>query len=169
MNKKSFLIGISVLSIVLRLMPHLHNFSSIIALSIISGVVYKKKEGIIFPLGALVLSDIIIGLHDVVLFTWASIVFIYFLSRIVEKPNLFKIGFLNFGCCLIYFLITNFGVWLVGWYPHTLKGLYECYLKAIPFFRISVFSNLIFSILFYLGCAFLFYKEISFSAKLSRR
>ena len=32
------------------------------------------------------------------------------------------------------FLISNFGVWLGGWYTFTLAGFLSCYINAIPFF-----------------------------------
>ena len=46
-----------------------------------------------------------------------------------------------------YFVLTNFGVWAFGngsVYPHTLSGLVDCYLRAIPYFRNTVISMAIF-------------------------
>ncbi len=45
-----------------------------------------------------------------------------------------------------FFLISNFAVWL-GWrmYPATWGGLLGCYLAALPFFRNSLLSGLLFS------------------------
>ncbi|MFH1622448.1 MAG: DUF6580 family putative transport protein, partial [Candidatus Omnitrophota bacterium] len=43
------------------------------------------------------------------------------------------------------FIISNFGVWVMGWYPRTLNGLITCYTLAIPFFRTTLASTLIFS------------------------
>jgi len=49
---------------------------------------------------------------------------------------------------LIFFIITNFGVWLTGMYGITALGLITCYLMAIPFFAYSLISTLIFSAIF---------------------
>jgi hypothetical protein len=44
---------------------------------------------------------------------------------------------------LLFFIITNFGVWILG-YPHTLDGLIMCYTLAIPFFVNSIIGDLFF-------------------------
>jgi hypothetical protein len=48
---------------------------------------------------------------------------------------------------LIFFLITNFGVWTLGSYSYDLKGLLLCYTLAIPFFGYSLISSLTYSFL----------------------
>jgi uncharacterized membrane protein len=32
----------------------------------------------------------------------------------------------------------------MGWYAHTLEGLIECYVLALPFFRTSLLADLVF-------------------------
>jgi hypothetical protein len=44
-------------------------------------------------------------------------------------------------------LVSNFGVWLIG-YPKTLDGLLLCYTMAIPFFGYSIVGDLFFGFLF---------------------
>ena len=41
------------------------------------------------------------------------------------------------GACL-FFILTNFGVWLLGGYGYTLNGLVASYTMAIPFFVSSI-------------------------------
>ncbi len=45
-----------------------------------------------------------------------------------------------------FFLVSNFAVWAV-WptYPHTLSGLYLCYVAALPFFRNQFVSDMLFT------------------------
>ena len=50
------------------------------------------------------------------------------------------------GAC-IFFVITNFGVWISGMYDITLDGLILCYTLAIPFFAYSLISTLFFSVI----------------------
>lgn len=48
---------------------------------------------------------------------------------------------------VLYFIVTNFGVWAFGdgaIYPHTMAGLVECYVRALPFFRNTLVSMAIF-------------------------
>ena len=48
-----------------------------------------------------------------------------------------------------FFIITNFGAWLVhDMYEKNLSGLIESYVLAIPFFRNTLISTLIYLILF---------------------
>jgi hypothetical protein len=42
---------------------------------------------------------------------------------------------------LIFFIVSNFGTWLIG-YPHTIEGLLMCYTLAIPFFGYSILGDL---------------------------
>jgi hypothetical protein len=44
----------------------------------------------------------------------------------------------------LFFVITNFGVW-IAWYPRTLDGLVMCYIKAIPFLRNTMAGNIVFA------------------------
>ncbi len=44
----------------------------------------------------------------------------------------------------LFFLVTNFGVWLIG-YPHTLAGLISCYTLAIPFFGNTILGDMAFT------------------------
>ena len=55
----------------------------------------------------------------------------------------------TFLSSILFFVVTNFGVWIMGWYPRTMEGLITCYILAIPFFRTSLLANLIYvSVLF---------------------
>lgn len=48
-------------------------------------------------------------------------------------------------CGLQFFVVTNFAVWsLAGWYPMTWVGLQSCFVQALPFYRWTVASDLLF-------------------------
>ena len=59
-------------------------------------------------------------------------------SRVSLKNNLIFALFSS----ILFFIVTNFGVWLIGWYPLTLAGLIQCYIAGIPFFKVSLLANL---------------------------
>ena len=47
---------------------------------------------------------------------------------------------------LIFYAITNFGVWLQGGlYEHTVSGLLRCYVNALPFLRNTMLSDMFYS------------------------
>ncbi|MBI2036168.1 hypothetical protein HYT17_00830, partial [Candidatus Microgenomates bacterium] len=53
---------------------------------------------------------------------------------------------------LLFFLITNFGVWLIGGlYPKTFTGLVNAYFYAIPFFRNTLMGDVFYTGLFFGG------------------
>ena len=41
--------------------------------------------------------------------------------------------------------MSNFGVWFTGGYPKNLEGLIACYTMAIPFFKNTLSSTIIFN------------------------
>jgi len=50
------------------------------AIAIFAGVYLNKKQALIVPLLLMVLSDIFLGMHNVVLFTWGSFVLVTLLG-----------------------------------------------------------------------------------------
>lgn len=57
-----------------------------------------------------------------------------------------RIGGAAVGASIIFYLLSNFGVWMGGMmYPKTFTGLIACYVAALPFFGMSLAANLIFS------------------------
>jgi hypothetical protein len=63
-----------------------------------------------------------------------------YLSRGQIKKQLFLIPLASF----LFFLISNFGVWL-NWYPKNLQGLFQCYLLALPFYVRTLVGDLVFA------------------------
>ncbi|MCF7869866.1 MAG: hypothetical protein K9L69_03945 [Candidatus Omnitrophica bacterium] len=139
------IIGISA-----RFFPHLPNFAPIAVVALFSGVYFKKKYGWLLPLGIYIISDLMIGLHQTIFFTWGTIVFIYFLGRALQtRKTTTNTAVFTLASSFIFFLITNFGVWLMGWYPPTLAGLTSCYINALPFFRVSLIANFSYGLVFF--------------------
>ena len=63
-----------------------------------------------------------------------------------KNKTVLKIGGLGFTNCAIFFLLTNFAVWLGSTtYPQTWAGLIDCYTMALPFFRNSLIGTAVFS------------------------
>jgi len=126
-----------------RFIPHPPNFTSLLALSFyvpaLLGVRYLPVLLISF-----IITDLVIGLHGVTLFTWGSVILIGLGSKFFAKNILNRI----FGSLLgaiLFFIITNFGVWTLGSYTYNFDGLLLCYTLAIPFFTYSLISTFIFS------------------------
>jgi len=135
-------IGLIIIGILTRFIPHVPNFSPLVGIALFSGAYLKGKYSYLIPIGIYVISDIIIGLHGVVLFTWGSIALIYWLGhKLKTNKTPVKIAAYTLVSSVIFFIVTNFGVWLQGWYSYTLGGLLKCYIAALPFFRTSLLAD----------------------------
>ena len=126
-----------------RFVPHPPNFTSLLALSFYVPALMGVKF-----LPALILSfvitDFFIGFHSSVLFTWGSVVLIGLISKFFLINALTRLSGALLGA-IIFYVITNFGVWSLGSYGYTLEGFLLCYTLAIPFFSYSLISTIIFS------------------------
>ena len=49
---------------------------------------------------------------------------------------------------MIFFIVSNFGVWLIGnIYTTDLQGLINCYILALPFLGNTILSTILFSLI----------------------
>jgi hypothetical protein len=54
---------------------------------------------------------------------------------------------------LLFFFISNFAYWTTGAYAMTWDGLVECFDRAIPFYRVSLLSDVVFGVVLFGGFA----------------
>ena len=136
----------------LRLVPHPPNFAPIGAMALFSGAQLGRRAlAFAAPLGAMVLSDAVIGFHSGVPFVYASVALIVLLGWLaLSRVTLLRLAGAAIVSSILFFLITNFGTWLLsGMYPLTATGLSACYVAAIPFFQNTVAGDI-----FYTGVLF---------------
>jgi len=139
-----------IIGILLRSTPHSPNFTPVAAIALFAGAYLNKKYALIIPLLLMALSDLFLGMHDVVLFTWGSFALITVLGFLQQKKTTaVRTISLSILSSLLFFAVTNFGVWILGWYPHTTSGLIQCYVMALPFLRDFTLSTLIYSAVFF--------------------
>jgi len=142
----------------LRLVPHPPNFTPVGALALFSGA-YLGRRALAFaaPLGALLVSDAIIGFHAAMPFVYAGVAAAVVLGQLaLSRLSALRVAGAAVASSAIFFVLTNFGVWLQsGMYPPTLAGLAACYAAAIPFFQNSLAGDLFFSGLLFGGFALL--------------
>ena len=145
MNHLKISIGIFLALAASRFIPHPPNFTSLIALSFYIPVLFGIKFLPILLL-SFIITDLVIGFHEVTLFTWGTVILIGLIAKFFASNIITRISAALLGACLFY-LITNFGVWSLGSYGYTFGGLITCYTLAIPFFAYSLISTLIFSVI----------------------
>jgi len=163
--KHILLLGLLLVAAFTRLVPHPPNFTALGAMALFGGAYFSNRVlGILLPLGALWLSDIFINnlvysdfYSGFVLFSpnhvWIYISFmvIGFLSKyFLKNVNTKSVGLSAIFASVIFFILSNFGVWIQGlMYPLSLGGLITCYVAALPFFGWTLMGNFFF-------CAILF-------------
>ncbi len=128
-----------------RFIPHPPNFTSLLALSFYVPVIFGIRF-IPYLIISFIITDLIIGYHNTTHWTWGSVLIIGLASQFFLKSFLSRISGAMFGA-MIFFLVTNFGVWATGIYGLNYEGLIASYTLAIPFFAYSLISTLIFSLI----------------------
>jgi hypothetical protein len=143
MKHLSIFFGILIVLSASRFIPHPPNFTSLLALSFyvpaLLGLRYLPALLISFAI-----TDMVIGYHTGTFFTWGSVFLIGLMANSFSKTLTSRLSGALIGA-VIFFTITNFGVWASGMYGYTMTGLISCYTLAIPFFAYSVISTIVFS------------------------
>jgi hypothetical protein len=131
----------------LRFVPHAPNFTPVAAIALLSGAYMSRRRALTVALLVMMISDLFIGTHNVMLFTWAGFAVIALLGSSI-KTRFSWLGLISTSLVssITFYLISNFGVWVMGWYPHTLKGLINCYIMALPFLRNFTLATLIYTL-----------------------
>jgi hypothetical protein len=150
-----WLVFVVVIVALTRLIPHPPNFTPLFAIALFCGAKAPNRwvaYGI--PVVALWLSDLILGVHDLMLVVAAALVASAAIGQWVEsqatsQSRNWKIGawaLAGLNASVLFFLASNFAVWQTsGMYPHTSEGLWTCFIMGLPFFHNQVLATWIFS------------------------
>jgi len=143
-------LSLIIIGILFRFVPHTANFTPVAAIAIFAGVYLNKKQALIVPLVLMVASDMFLGMHNVAIFTWGSFVLVTLLGFWAKNHKTF-LGIVSttVASSLLFYVVTNFGVWAMGWYPQTAKGLLDCYILGLPFLRVFSVATLVYTVIFF--------------------
>ena len=153
--KRLTMVSVVLLGLLARLIPHPPNFVPINAIGLFSGSKFGKIAAMLIPLLIMIVSDLFLGFHKTMIFVYFSLVLTILLGSRIGKFNITKLFIYSLSSSLIFFIITNFGVWLLfDMYPRTLSGLINCYAMAIPFFGNTILGDLFYTYLVFYGFSF---------------
>ena len=142
-NKNVFLVSLIFFAILSRFLPHPPNFTPIAAIALLSSKGFNNRWVVfLIPIVSLFISDLFIGLHATIPFVYISFILIALLGLYVKKINIVSVLLSS----TIFFLVSNFGVWLL-YYPISTEGLLQCYTLALPFFLNTVLGDLVYGAL----------------------
>ena len=145
-------LALVALAACLRILPHFPNFSPVTAMALFAGAYFARTfYAIALPLAAMVLSDAVLGFHDLIPVVYGAFVLVTLLGFFLrERRSPIRIAGLAVSGSLLFFVMTNFAVWAQGtYYPKSAAGLAECFLAALPFLQGSLVGDL-----FYTGALF---------------
>lgn len=136
-------LGLVLLGIAFRLLPHPENFTPTMAIAVFAAVVLPATIALTIPLTIMVISDCFIGFHPLFLIVWVSFFLVSLLGiRIRNSAGWFSVSGATMAGSLLFFVISNLSVFLFqDMYPKTWAGLTQCFEMALPFFRNSFLSD----------------------------
>ena len=147
--------GLLLLGVTTRLVPHPWNATPTMAIALFAGTYLSKRLALLLPLAIVAASDVLLGWHATMPFTWGAFLLTGLLAWWIRKsPSASRIFTGAVAGSVLFFLVSNFGVWVVGGlYPRTVAGLWECYVAAIPFFRSTLAGDLVYTAALFGGFA----------------
>lgn len=159
-----FVLGARILSI--KMVGHPVSFAPMTALALFCGAYLGSGlMAFLLPFAAIIVSDQVLNLAFYGapgLMTsgpfypgwyWQYLCYALFvLVGALVKPNrsAFRIAGTSVAASLVFFLISNFGVWAsTAMYPRTADGLIECLVMGLPFLKSAAVADLFFCAVFF--------------------
>lgn len=167
----SFVLLVAMASLY-RVMPNRPwGFAPQIAMALFSGsVIANKKFSFLMPLGSMLASDILYeslyrlnissipGFYEGQVANYLVFVGLTIVGFAINKNKWSHIFIGAAGGVIIYFLVSNFMVWIGGGlginnqpYAKTANGLYSCLVAGLPFLKGSLYATFLFSGVFFGG------------------
>jgi hypothetical protein len=166
-----FICALMIIGVLARLLPNLPNFSPYIGIALFGGAMLPKRAWAVVGVTVMLyLADLLInntvsrqfftgyegivwGAPYMIFNLLATIAMVIYASYLLRKPSFANVGLGTFIAAVLFFVVSNFGVWVTGEvaYPKTMAGLIQCYTAAIPFFRGTLMSGIVYSALLFGG------------------
>lgn len=148
-----FLTILILIAAISRLFPHIPNFTPIAAMALFGGVHFKDKaSAFLVPLVAMFISDCILelltgwGFHNTMVYVYISIALVTFIGTYVKRNvSVQSVLLASISSSVLFFIITNFGVWAAQGFPAGAAGLSATYVSGIPFFAPTLAGDLFYS------------------------
>jgi MFS family permease len=177
------IVAFIAIGVLTRLIPHMPNITALGAICLFGAAYFKKKYwAFLIPLAAIYMSDLFLNnvtyasghegfvwFSSISLAVYAGFAVVIFLgSWLLRKVSLRNVFLTSIIAGLVFYLITNFGSWL--WdpqYPKDLSGLTASYIAGLPFLRLTIIGNLVYSAVFFGIYEYYFLGNKSFFTKLA--
>lgn len=166
--------GVVCAAALARLLPHEPNFAPISALALFAAATLTPRWlGVAVPLAAMFLSDVALQLAagsgflggwlagGTGFYHWTAIIYVTVaavagIGMLLRNRSWVYVPAGALAGSVVYFVVTNLFVWAeslfdgpLAMYPPTWAGLVECFVAALPFYRMALAGDL-----FYCGVLF---------------
>lgn len=154
-------LAVILVATVFRVLPHWPNFTPLAAIALMSGAfIQSKRLALLVPILALFISDL-------VTLTWinmewtsvsgffgspgtALIYLAFFLMTLIgfqlrKRQSSGALALSALSSSILFFLLSNFGVWMINNLPKDLSGLMQTYALGIPFFGYDLAGNIFYT------------------------
>ena len=125
-----------------------YNFTPVEAIALFGGAYFNDRRlALLVPLAAMLLADLVIGLHSLIPVIYGCIALTALLgANLRGRVRALPVAGYAFASAVMFYVVTNFFVWLMGdMYPHDGAGLIACYVAGIPFFKGTLAGTLLWS------------------------
>ena len=133
------------LAAVLHLIPHPFSVSPVGALALYAGAFGSNRLGWLTPMLPMAVAAIVFGFYEpiIMLFVFGGFGLSTFAGRWLLRGDR---NYTRFGAAVvlgafIFYLVSNFSVWLAGMYPPTMAGLAACYIAGLPTFLQAIAAD----------------------------
>ncbi len=148
------LVGLMILAVFSRLIPHPWNFTAVGAVALFGGTyIQSKRVSLMLPFVVLLMSDLILGFHETMIFVYGAFLLTVLLGWTLRaKKSAGLLAYNSLMASSLFFFITNAGVWWTQeMYTKDLSGLLTSYAMALPFFGNQIAGDLFFSVTLFAG------------------
>ena len=101
----------------------------------------------------MLIADALLGFHGTMIWVYGSLILISMMGILLKnRITLKNCVVATLGGSLLFFLVTNFGVWIIsGFYEKSIVGLFTCYVMAMPFFHNTLAGSVVYSAIMFGG------------------
>jgi hypothetical protein len=151
--RSGILVAMIALAVGVRLLIHFvpgalpYNFTPVEAIALFGGAYFSDRRlAFIVPLGAMLLADLVIGLHPMLPVIYACIAASVALGfGLRHRVSVLRVAGFGVAGSLLFFVVVSFVEWLLGDTEYCRAGIVPCYVAALPFLKNWLAGTLVWS------------------------
>jgi len=130
-----------------------YNFTPVEAIALFGGAYFgDRRLAFIVPLGAMLVADLIIGMHPLIPVIYACIAASVLLGfNLRNKVSVSRVASYGIAGSLLFFVVVSFVEWATGDTEYCRAGIVSCYVAALPFLKGWLAGTLVWSALLFGG------------------